>query len=534
MGILPTNLDYTTKDRASLERRLDSLIASVFPNWSETQLANFGNILRGLPPFVTDFILYYMDAWARESRIGSATLRRSLLALVKLIDYAPAGASAATVDIVIDLVAAMGADLTLPAGTKIRTRGRANQVDFQLLSDITFLAGVTTSGSVSVEHTESFTEVITSNGLPNQTFKLPAYPFVPQSGTSPTVVFGDGTYTQVDNFLDSSATDKHFVLALDDDERATLYFGNGTNGKIPIGSGQVDYKTGGGTEGNVDPGDLQAVVGTQRDDAGSIASFTVTQALAATGGGPRESNAQIRLSAPKAARVINRAIAREDFEIVAESVSGVSRALCVTSNETAAVGENQGYLFVIPTGGGTASSALLDTVKGKFLVVSGQPDPTHPTINTFDLQVQTAAYYEIDHQIRAHRAAGVTAAQMKSAIETVLADFYGDTIAASRLIEIAPNAAVAIGVTTADGDSLVVNPLVNFGYYYKDADGNPASELAWSDVFNVLRDLPEVRKLDATDGLYLNTLREDVPIGVYKFPVLGSVTVIDGDTGNTL
>ncbi len=85
-----------------------------------------------------------------------------------------------------------------------------------------------------------------------------------------------------------------------------------------------------------------------------------------------------------------------------------------------------------------------------------------------------------------------------------------------------------------DGDELVANPLVDFGYYYKDGDGNPASELAWSDVFNVLRDLPEVRKLDAGDGLYLNGLREDVAIGVFKFPQLGTITVIDGDTGNSL
>ena len=45
MTVLPSDLNYINKDRADLLRRLQSLIDSSFPNWTEKSRANFGNIL---------------------------------------------------------------------------------------------------------------------------------------------------------------------------------------------------------------------------------------------------------------------------------------------------------------------------------------------------------------------------------------------------------------------------------------------------------------------------------------------------------
>ncbi len=76
------------------------------------------------------------------------------------------------------------------------------------------------------------------------------------------------------------------------------------------------------------------------------------------------------------------------------------------------------------------------------------------------------------------------------------------------------------------------NPLVDFGFNIKDAEGNPVGEIAWSDVFNVIRDTPGVRKIgDARLDLKLNGLPADVRLNVREFPVLGTVTLVNGDTG---
>lgn len=532
MTIVPSSLDYTSKDRAALERRINSLIDSAFPNWTDKSKANFGNLLLELFGHVGDIHSFYIDQWARESRIGSAQLRRSLLALIKLIDYTPSTRSAATVDLDVVLPAARATDVTYPAGSIVYTQSASTPIPFQLLTDLTIAAGGTT-GSVSAEHSETITEAISSDGTPNQTFRLTRTPVVLQTGV-PAVVFGDGAYTRVTNLLNSGSTDKHYVLNIDANDRATLTFGNGSNGAIPVGTGSVVYKIGGGSEGNIEPGDINRFASTFYDGAGLIVQQTVTNAAAASGGAERESNAAIRQTAPKAARVSDRAVAREDFEIVAIQVNGVARALAVTSEEDAAIGENQLYLFIVPEGGGVASTALLNEIKGKFQTVTGQPAPTHPTINTLDLRVQTATYASVDVTVRAHRASGYTTTEMKTAIDTVLNDFFGVTITASRLIEIAPKIAANNGITAADGDSVISNPLVSYGFEYKDADDVATGLLPWSDIFNVIRDLPQVRKVDASDGLLLDSLRADADIGTLKFPTKGTVVVIDGDTGAIL
>ena len=80
------------------------------------------------------------------------------------------------------------------------------------------------------------------------------------------------------------------------------------------------------------------------------------------------------------------------------------------------------------------------------------------------------------------------------------------------------------------------NPRVDFGFNVKDASGNPTGEVAWSDVFNVIRDTPGVRKIGDLHGdLLLNELPADVKLGIQELPVLGpSIALVDGDTGGLL
>jgi hypothetical protein len=103
---------------------------------------------------------------------------------------------------------------------------------------------------------------------------------------------------------------------------------------------------------------------------------------------------------------------------------------------------------------------------------------------------------------------GANASVVRTGIQKALADFFA--------------------VSLPDGTP---NPNVDFGFYLKDAEGNPAGELALSDIFNVVRDVAGVRKIgDGPDDFLLNGAREDVPIDVREFPVLGAVTLFNGDT----
>ena len=141
MGLLAQATDYTDKDFDSLRLRLQSLVRSVFPDWTDFNVANFGNILLELYAFVGDVLTFYQDNQARESRLLTATQRKNLIALTKLLGFRPAGARAATVEEVFTLAATPAADVLLPRGTQVRTASVTEPVSFQLLGDVVIPAG---------------------------------------------------------------------------------------------------------------------------------------------------------------------------------------------------------------------------------------------------------------------------------------------------------------------------------------------------------------------------------------------------------
>lgn len=502
--LLPQNVDYTDKDFDSIRLRLFALIRSVFPEWTDDSVANFGNMLVECFAFVGDILVFYQDNQARESRIQTARLRRSLIGLAKLVGYSPAGATAASVDVELLLPAPLAGSVTISRGDRVKTAEVTAPIFYQFLEDVVFAPGETAK-TVSVENSEFAEVTVTSTGRANQSFVLPATPYLEGSAVP---VFADGTYTEVENFLSSTSTDRHFVATADERDRAALRFGNGVNGAIPNGTGSITYKTGGGKAGRVEGGRLQRLERAYTDSFGSPAPFTVTNPSRSSGGEDRESNAQIAVNAPESLRVLERAVAREDYEIAAQQVPGVARALHVTSNEYSAVPENEGFLFIVPTGGGVPSTLLLEQVAAQF---SG-PGAPYPKPNTYRLHVQAAPYLTVNVGSVVYLRGGFTRAQVRANIELALLELFQ--------------------IQTEEG---APNEAINFGYYFQDEDGNPTGRLAWSDLMNAVRDAPGVLRVDPGDqGLTLNGERDDVAISPIQFPIMGTLGLIDGTTGDPL
>ena len=514
MPIFPANTDYSDKDFESVLARLQNVIQSVFPDWTDFNRANFGNILLESFAFVMDVSLFYQDAESREARIVTARLRRNLLGLTKLINFTPRSASAASTDVILtitkpDGVTAPDNPVEFLRGQLFSTKEITSALDFQLLEDFTH-PGLSTSSQLSVENSTFVADVFQSNDLANQEFELSRAPFIDDSvgdgtGGSGQVVAGNGDYTVVDSFLASSSSDRHVVIIANERELATLRFGNGVNGAIPTGTITAEYKVGGGAAGNVEANTINKVQQAYTDTFGNPVLVTVNNALAASGGADRETNASIRQRAPETLRVLNRAVAREDFEIVSKQVSGVARALMLSSNEDVAVEENTGDLYIIPEGGGVPSTTLKQSVLDQF---EGSSAPFPKTL-TFQIEVLDPVYLTINVQSTVYLRANVTASVAKAAIEANLAAFFA--------------------LDAADGAE---NTEVNFGFNYKDADGDPAGEIVLSDIFNVVRDTTGVRKIgDLTSDFQLNGEHRDVVIALKEFPELGTITLINGDTG---
>lgn len=502
MALFGTNLDYTDKDFDALRARLFNVISGVFPTWTARQIANFGNILIDAFAFVGDVTGKYQDNQANESRWTKAFQRKNLIALAKLIDFEANTATASQVDVTLSIPASVAGDSTIIAGTICRTRSATAPIIFRLLSDAVIPAGSTSVTDQTAENSEPQEDVFTSPGTPNLEIVFGATPYIDGSAV---ISAGNGVFSEVDNFLDSTSSDRHFTVTVDQNDRATARFGDGINGQIPTGTITGSYKTGGGAAGVVEAGTVLTIEGSFTDEFGTGITVSVTNPAASTPATNRDTVEQIRQNAPLSIRVLNRTVAREDYEINALKLPTVARALMLTSNEDVAIGENAGFLFIIPVGGGAPTTALKAAVLEQVTV-------TFPNTVTFFLTVADPLFLTINVQATVWLAEGQTAATVLSRINAALvAHFQSEN---------------------ADG---TLNENIDFGFNFLEATGDPEGKLPWSDIFNVIRDTTGVRKIDdGIDGLLLNGVRSDVDLLLREFPILGTVTILNGATGAPL
>ena len=504
MSLLAPTTDMTDKDFDSLRARLLALVQSVFPDWSDFEVASFGNILVEMYAFVGGVITYYLDSQARESRLATATQRKNVIALARMLGYKLHGARAATAEVRLSLSRQPTADVPIPAASVVRTREVTEPVRFQLLADVLIPAGADPPVALAVvEHSQTHEQLFDAAGLADLDVPLDYGPYLDGSAL---VSAANGTYDERDSLLGSGPADRHFVVLVDQNDRATLRFGNGTSGAPPTGTIRATYKTGGGAAGNVDAGRLVVLEGAFTDVHGRPVQVSVTNPDKASGGTDRQSLASAKLLAPESLRAPTRTVSREDFEINARRVPEVARALMLTSNEDRSIEENSGILYVIPQGGGAPTPALKNAVLRQVTEV-------YPCTLTFQVRVQDPVYHAINVSARVYLAQGQAPGAVRDVIRARLAEMFR--------------------ISLLDGTP---NPQVDFGFNVKDSGGNPAGEVAWSDVFNVIRDTPGVRKIGDLHGdLLLNGLPADVKLGIRDFPVLGpTVTLVNGDTGALL
>lgn len=499
MALLGPSTDYTDKDFDALRARVRNLIRSTFPEWTDEDSANFGNILVELFCFVGDVLTKYQDNQAAEAFIGRVTQRKNMLALCKLIGFVPRGNTASQVELSLSLPAALAGKVDIPARSRFKTEQVVDPVIFETLVATQIPASSLGPIVVTAENAEYKEETFTATSLPNQEFQLANTPFLDDSLT---VIAGDGTYTVVDNFLESTSTDKHVTVTVDQDDRATVRFGDGRNGSIPTGTIVMTYKIGGGTEGRVEAGTVVRVEGSYTDEFGSPAPLQVTNLAASSTALDRQTIEEIRVAAPESLRVLTRTVAREDYEINARRVAGVARALMLTNDQDVSIAENSGLLFIVPTDGGVPSQALKDAVLEMVTV-------TFPNTLTFMVTVHNPTYLTVNVSTIVWLAQGANPATVRDAIEAALED--------------------AFAIESEDGTP---TEGIDFGYNLRDENGDPAGTIAWSDIFNVIRDVSGVRKVDAgSDGLLLNGVRDDLSIALREFPILGTMDIINGDTG---
>ena len=502
MSLLVPDLDYTDVDFASLLRRAQNLVRGPFPKWTDYSTAKLENLLLESFCFVGDRLTFYMDNRARERFFATAVLRESLVAACKLIGYTPRTATPGHATLRVTLAGPPAANFVIPAGPVVRTQAVTNPITFQLLEPTTMLAGTNPAIiDIAVEHSASQTDTFTSSGAPNQSFRLTARPFL--DGTE-TIEDDDGEWTRVDSFLESTELSRHYIVLVDRNDRATIRTGDGVQGKVPVGTVNAAYRTGGGPDGNVEVGALSVWLGPRVDASSNAVVVTCTNEESVVDGEARESLEEIRQNGPKSFAAQDRCVGNDDYEGHAEAVPGIARALLLTSDEWDAVDENVGFLYIVPDDVGTPSQALIDAVTEMVTV-------TKPRMATFHVNVVAAPYKLVNVYAVIYLTKGADGAVVAARIRAQLvADF-------------AP--------LNADGSK---NDKVDFGYKYA-GTGVVDAAIPLSRVFDVFDDDVGIRRVGSRlDEFTLNGEHDDVALELRQFPKLGTVTILNGDTGAAL
>lgn len=321
-----------------------------------------------------DIIHFYIDRMAAESYLPTALTRKSVVNLLKLIDYQMRGYVSSSVDVTFTLATPLIDDVTIAQGTLLKTvcdrvgsqvDDFANNIYFETTRELIIPAGALERNvSVIQGKTTELAELGVSNGLANQRFTIGE---TPVASSSLRVFVDEGVGPEewqiVDTMIENYGCDKVCMTFEDDRNIVSVQFGDNGQGKIPDPGAAVlaTYRVGGGEIGNVGSGTIN-IIESPLSYNGSPLSVTVTNQTAASGGENPQTIENARLEGPRSLRALYRAVTAEDFESLSSAFEGVAQAKAEVgewrgSNKSACC---QVSMFIVPVGGGLPSQQLKD------------------------------------------------------------------------------------------------------------------------------------------------------------------------------
>jgi uncharacterized phage protein gp47/JayE len=378
-------IDYTGRDYTSVLQALREQAPRKLPEWKDFENeADFGNVMLELFAYVADILSYYQDRVANESFLSTAVTRRSVIEHLRLIGYRMGTAAPAATTLTITLPAgasthdplalqrgAAFATKSLPDKPSVRfeyARETAWPLDFKPVDSSA--PNGPKSAQVPVEEGRLIAGDVIGRSAETPDQRCPLThrglilrPAGPQDQTGPDVAVITSIQGQQDQswgFRDSLAFSTplapDFTIDIDENDQATVIFGDGTFGAIPPRGATIaaTYRVGGGRAGNVPADAIVSIVG-----APALAALgaKVTNGVAATGGADRETIEHAVAQAPAVFRSHQRAVTTGDYEALALSFDGVGKV------RAAATGWNRVTLYVAPSGF-VASSADHDVSAG--------------------------------------------------------------------------------------------------------------------------------------------------------------------------
>ena len=333
---------------------------------SDPELRKFPARFKRMNAGVTDSINNNMNAIFNALILRTAYSRPILQDLLQLIDYQMSWKRTAIATVQITVESSATPYIIPKADCIFGTAGTVDQasIQFESREDISVPALTTLiSRTLYAQTTQPQRNIGVTDGSNFQEIDLPDIDILPETLV---ITINGNNYDLVDSFAESSATDKHFRVYFRSDGSSYIQLpgvdqvDNTSFGQVPPPGQTVyaDYATGGGAVTNVAENTITEYLG---NDSNIV---SVNNGSKATGGLDEETIQNAVTIAPLRARTTKYFINRSTGIAIAKEVSGVLYA------DVVRVSPLNCQCFVIPVGGGVASSQLLQEVQDLLIARS--------------------------------------------------------------------------------------------------------------------------------------------------------------------
>lgn len=351
MSINQQRLSYTRRDLISLDGDIANYIKEFIPRITDTSQVNTGRVFLTANAALIDNLNMSLDQVHIETLLKQAKQRKNILEYVYTLGYTPKSVSPASVDLTFSMLSGVAP----PGGQAIPIYTRCQTIANPILEILTVEATSIPEGFSSISGVSALqgiqvtaeTLVVSASGNTLQSYKI-SNPKVVHTFVEVTV--SGSIWTQVDNFSESEYNDQHYTLSFDDEDFTYVNFGDGIFGACPPTGVAITVTYIYTSTLNIAANQIIRVIGSLASTIGVI------NPIGATGGDTSESNDSMKINAPAFNRSSNRIVTSSDAVSFSKQVPGVYDAFAISS------GGAKIDVYVVPSGGGAASSYLLAQV----------------------------------------------------------------------------------------------------------------------------------------------------------------------------
>jgi hypothetical protein len=352
------DIDFTNKDYTSLVEAADAFATDLVPEWTARDDNDINWATIKIVAYLVSVGMFYIDLGANETDPFEVQIYRNALRLARKFGMPVKMVNGGMADVTL-VIDSKPTTYTVSRGTEFFTDDGKSYI---LTDDATFPSDVVnpeTEIVASLQYGEFERYILgTSDGSEFQSFSVERDD-VQDKAVRIFIDEGSGyeEWTQQDTLLMSEENSKHFRLYVDKDEKYVVSFGDNRSGAIPLDTSNIEVEV------------LKMPVDYEQRNYGNLPAGNITSSSdseikriedydseAFVGGSRAENAKEIGRAIPQWIATAARAVIPDDYIFLGKRVGGV-QDISVYQDELTM------NLYIIPTGGGTASSSL----QGKVL-----------------------------------------------------------------------------------------------------------------------------------------------------------------------